>query len=153
RLQKAFTYVEKYADLNLELKNNPHPSLFQVREAIIRIRTRKLPNHLELPNAGSFFKNPILSKPQKEKLLTLLPDAPIYNIGDNGFKTSAAYLIEKAGYKGVRKGNVGIYERHALIVVNYGTENGKEILSFVQNIQREIQTKFNIKLEPEVWIF
>lgn len=153
KLQKSFTYVEKYTDLNLELKNNPYPSLSQVREAIIRIRTRKLPNHLKLPNAGSFFKNPILSKPQKEKLLTLLPDAPIYNIGNNDFKTSAAYLIERTGCKGIRKGNVGIYEHHALIVVNYGTENGKEILSFVQDIQNEVRRNFNITLEPEVWIF
>ncbi len=153
RLKKSFSYVEKYADLNLELKNNPRPSLQDVRRAVINVRNRKLPDPEVLPNAGSFFKNPILSKPQKEKLLTLLPDAPIYNIGANGFKTSAAYLIEKAGYKGKRKGNVGIYERHALIVVNYGTENGQEIREFIQDIQREVQTKFNIELEPEVRIF
>ncbi|OJV38130.1 MAG: UDP-N-acetylenolpyruvoylglucosamine reductase [Bacteroidia bacterium 43-41] len=153
RLSKSFTYIEKYADLNLELKNNSNPSLSQVREAIIRIRTRKLPDYLELPNAGSFFKNPILSKPEKEKLLTLLPDAPVYNAGNDSFKTSAAYLIEKAGCKGKRKGNVGIYDHHALIVVNYGTENGEEILSFIQDVQYEVQLKFNIELEPEVWIY
>lgn len=153
RLQKSFTYVEKYADLNRELENNPNPMLSNVREAVINVRTRKLPDPTMLPNAGSFFKNPILSKSEKEKLLTLLPDAPVYNAGNDGFKTSAAYLIEKAGYKGKRKGDVGTYDHHALIVVNYGTENGKEIADFVQEIQHEVHHKFDIELEPEVWIF
>lgn len=153
RLQKSFSYVEKYADLNRELENNPNPTLSEVREAVINVRTRKLPDPTMLPNAGSFFRNPILSKLEKEKLLTLLPDAPVYNSGNDSFKTSAAYLIEKAGYKGKRKGDVGTYDRHALIVVNYGTENGKEIADFVQKIQHEVHHKFNIELEPEVWIF
>lgn len=153
RLKKSFAHIEKYADLNKELQNNPNPSLADVREAVIRVRTRKLPDHIALPNAGSFFKNPILSASEKEQLLTLLPDAPIYNTGNDSFKTSAAYLIENAGYKGKRKGNVGVYERHALIVVNYGTDSGAEILGFVRDIQQEVQQKFNIGLEPEVWIF
>ncbi len=153
RLSKSFEYKEKYVDLSLELKGISHPTLSQVREAIVNIRTRKLPDHWAYPNAGSFFKNPILTKEEKEKLLTLLPDAPVYNAGDEGFKTSAANLIEKAGFKGKRKGNVGTYEHHALIVVNYGTENGQEILDFTQEIQREVQDKFGIALEPEVWVF
>ena len=153
RLKKSFSYVEKYADLNLELQDNPCPSLQDVRRAVINVRNRKLPDPEVLPNAGSFFKNPVLTKQEKENLIALLPDAPLYGAGANGFKTSAAYLIEKAGCKGKRKGGVGIYERHALIVVNYGTENGKEILSFVQDIQREVRNKFNIALEPEVRIF
>mgnify|MGYP000932863171 FL=1 len=153
RLQKLFSYVEKYVDLSRELKGNPNPSLWQVREAVINVRNRKLPDPEVLPNAGSFFKNPILSKSEKEKLLTLLPDAPVYNAGTDGFKTSAAYLIEKAGYKGRRKGDVGTYENHALIVVNYGTNSGQEILNFIQEVQREVKNKYNIGLEPEVWIF
>ena len=153
RLQKSFSYVEKYVDLSRELENNPNPSLSDVREAVINVRTRKLPDPAALPNAGSFFKNPILSESEKEKLLTLLPDAPVYNAGNGCFKTSAAYLIEKAGYKGKRKGDVGTYDHHALIVVNYGTENGREITDFIQEIRHEVQNKYTIKLEPEVWIF
>ncbi|MDO5665988.1 MAG: UDP-N-acetylmuramate dehydrogenase [Bacteroidia bacterium] len=153
RLSKSFEYKEKYVDLSHELEGILSPTLPQVRDAIIRIRTRKLPDPEVLPNAGSFFKNPILMKEEKEELLRLLPDAPIYNAGHDGFKTSAAYLIEKSGYKGKRKGNVGTYERHALIIVNYGTENGKEISDFVQEIQRKVYHQFNIELEPEVWIF
>lgn len=153
RLQKSFEYREKYVDLSRELEGVSSPTLSQVRDAIVRIRTRKLPDHITLPNAGSFFKNPILTKEEKEKLHTLLPDAPVYNAGEGSFKTSAAYLIEKAGYKGKRNGDVGTYDRHALIVVNYGTENGKDILNFVREIQEEVLRKFNIGLEPEVWIY
>lgn len=153
RLSKSYQYKEKYVDLSHELEDTPNPTLSQVRDAIVRIRTRKLPDYTVLPNAGSFFKNPILTKEEKEKLLTLLPDAPVYNAGEESFKTSAAYLIEKAGYKGKRKGNVGTYEHHALILVNYGTENGQEIADFMHEIQNTVFQKFGIALEPEVWMF
>ncbi|OPZ30707.1 MAG: UDP-N-acetylenolpyruvoylglucosamine reductase [Bacteroidetes bacterium ADurb.BinA174] len=153
RLSKSFEYKEKYVDLNHELKNITTPNLSQVREAIIRIRTRKLPDYNSLPNAGSFFKNPILTKEEKEKLLTLLPDAPVYNAKEDGYKTSAAYLIEKAGFKGKRKGDVGTYEHHALIIVNYGTESGQEIVNFMHDIQNSVFQQYGVSLEPEVWIF
>lgn len=153
RLSKSFAYTEKYADLNRELANVAHPSLSQVREAIIRIRRRKLPDPADLPNAGSFFKNPFLTKEEKERLLTKLPDAPIYPAETNTFKTSAAFLIEKAGYKGKRNGQVGIYEHHALIIVNYGTENGCDIVNFMHEVQHAVYEKFGIRLEPEVRIY
>ncbi len=153
RLSKSFAYAEKYADLNRELVSVAHPSLQQVREAIIRIRRRKLPDPAELPNAGSFFKNPLLTMEEKEQLLTKLPDVPIYPIGTDKFKTSAAFLIEKAGYKGKRNRSVGIYERHALIVVNYATENGSDIVDFMEEVQQAVDEKFGILLEPEVRIY
>ena len=153
RLQKEFSYREKYADLNKELSGIAHPALAQVREAIIRIRNRKLPDPATLPNAGSFFKNPLLTANQKEALQQRLPGLPLYPAQNNLFKTSAAYLIEQAGLKGKRKGNVGVFERHALIIVNYGTENGAEIAAFVREIQEEVFRQFQIELEPEVWIF
>lgn len=153
RLSKTFEYKEKYVDLSRELESTPSPTLAQVRDAIIRIRTRKLPDPEVLPNAGSFFKNPILTKEEKEKLLQLSPDVPVYNAGDDGFKTSAAFLIEKAGYKGKRKGNVGAYEHHALIIVNYGTENGQDIADFMHEIQNSVFLQFGVMLEPEVWVF
>ncbi len=153
RLSKTFVYKEKYVDLSRELEGIAAPTLSQVRDAIIRIRTRKLPDFNLLPNAGSFFKNPVLTMDEKEALLKILPDASIYNVENNNFKTSAAYLIEKAGYKGKRKGMVGTYERHALIIVNYGTENGQEIADFMREIQQEVKKQFGILLEPEVWIF
>ncbi len=155
RLKKSFSYKEKYVDLSNELRDIPNPTLQQVRDAVIRIRTRKLPDYKTLPNAGSFFKNPIISHLQKEQLLTVLPDAPLYPVakGEQLFKTSAAYLIDSAGWKGRRVGNVGTYERQPLIIVNYGTENGQEIVDFMRKIQTDVHDKFNITLEPEVWIF
>jgi UDP-N-acetylmuramate dehydrogenase len=153
RLSKSFTYTEKYADLNRELASVGHPSLQQVREAIIRIRRRKLPDPAKLPNAGSFFKNPFLTMEEKERLLTKLPDAPIYPLETGKFKTSAAFLIEKAGYKGKRSGPVGIYEHHALIIVNYAAENGSDIVDFMHEVQQAVNEKFGILLEPEVRIY
>ncbi len=153
KLSKQFTFKGKYADLSRELSGNTSPSLLQVREAIINIRTRKLPDVKKLPNAGSFFKNPILSKEEKEALQKKIVDVPIYNIGENSFKTSAAFLIEKAGYKGKNSGKVGTYDNHALIIVNLGTEDGNDILNFANEIIIEVEKQFGVKLEPEVWIF
>lgn len=153
RLNKSFTYEEKYVDLSRELKGNLTPSLSQIREAIIAIRSRKLPDVNKLPNAGSFFKNPILTKEEKEALQKKIVDVPIYNIGENSFKTSAAFLIEKAGFKGKTNGKVGTYENHALVIINLGTEDGNDILNFAQEIRNEVEKQFGVKLEPEVWIF
>lgn len=153
RLSKSFSYKEKYVDLSRELKGIESPTLSQVRDAIVKIRTRKLPDTSVLPNAGSFFKNPVLTKEKKDDLQKRLMDVPIYNVGENSFKTSAAFLIEKAGYKGKRRGLVGTYEHHALVIVNYGTENGKDIADFAAEIQEEVLKQFDIELEPEVWIF
>lgn len=153
RLSKSFKYKDKYIDLSRELEGNESPSLSQVRDAIVKIRTSKLPDPAILPNAGSFFKNPVLTIEEKDALLIKLIDAPIYNIGENSFKTSAAFLIEKAGFKGIRRGMVGTYKNHSLVIVNYGTNNGKEIADFASEIQGEVLKQFDIKLEPEVWIY
>ena len=98
-------------------------------------------------------KNPILTKQEKDDLLGKLPDAPFYPAGDESFKTSAAFIIEKAGYKGRRSGAVGIYEHHALIIVNYGTENGCDIVNFMHEVQQAVEEKFAIRLLPEVQIY
>lgn len=153
RLEKSFQYKEKYIDLSRELEGISSPALTQVRDAIIRIRNRKLPDHTLLPNAGSFFKNPVLTEGEKNQLQRKLPDAPIYNMGEGQFKTSAAFLIDKAGYKGKRHGMVGTYTHHSLIIVNYGTENGREIVDFMHRVQQEVQQQFGIVLEPEVRIY
>lgn len=153
RLKKLFTYREKYVDLTNELKGNKYPTMKDVRDAIIRIRTRKLPDYNLLPNAGSFFKNPYLTYEQKENLLVLLPNATIHNVNENCFKTSSAFLLDRAGYKNKREGLVGTYEHHSLIIVNYGTEQGKDIVNFVEQIQQTVHSQFNIWLEPEVRMY
>ncbi len=153
KLSKQFKYNDKYADLSKELSLIPTPTISQVRQAVINIRTRKLPDCETLPNAGSFFKNPVLDNKTKDILIKKLPDIPIYAIADNKFKTSAAYLIEKASLKGKRIGMMGVYENHSLILVNYGTDKGKDIVQFMNIIQNEVFTKFGIILEPEVQIY
>ena len=153
RLNRSFSYKEKYIDLSRELNGIPSPTLAQVREAVIRVRTRKLPDYHTLPNAGSFFKNPVLTREEKESLLKIAVDAPVYNVSHDRFKTSAAFLIDKAGYKGKRRGMVGTYEHHSLVVVNYGTEDGRDIVAYMQEVQQEVLNQFGVMLEPEVRIY
>lgn len=153
RLNKTFKYREKYVDLSNELKNNKFPTLQEVRDAIVRIRTRKMPDYNALPNAGSFFKNPYLTYKQKEELLRLLPNATIHNVNEDCFKTSSAFLIDKAGFKNKRDGMVGTFEHHSLVIVNYGTEEGEEIVNFMKQIQQNVKSQFNIWLDPEVRIY
>lgn len=151
-LNKTYHYTPKYADLNKELESIADPTIKDVREAVIRVRKRKLPDQRELPNAGSFFKNPYLSKKVAEKLKEEYPEVPLYPVDENVLKTSAAYLIDKAGYKGKQIGNIGTYPKQALIIVNYGSTNGNDIVSFMEEIQSVVAEKFNIQLEPEVRI-
>jgi UDP-N-acetylmuramate dehydrogenase len=153
RLKKSFHYVEKYADLNKELAEVEQPSLSDVREAVIRVRKRKLPDHLELPNCGSFFKNPYISAEIAERIKSEYENLPLYPVEGGLLKTSAAFLIDRAGFRGVREGNVGTYPNQALIIVNYGTADGNEIVRFMNRIRDAVNTKFEILLEPEVWMF
>lgn len=152
-LKKEFIYKPKYIDLNQELEDIESPTLQEVRDAVIRIRERKLPNEKELPNAGSFFKNPYISGELSAKLQAQYPDMPAFPMKNGLVKTSAAYLVDKSGYKGKRSGNVGTYPSQPLVVVNYGTTDGNEIVRFTQEIQAAVFEKFGIELEPEVRIF
>ena len=153
RLSKSFTYRGTYVEVDRELEAINNPTLMDVRNAIVRIRTRKMPDYNMLPNAGSFFKNPFLTSEQKENLLEMLPNATIHNVKENCFKTSSAFLIDKAGYCNKRSGLVGTYEHYSLIIVNYGTERGQDILDFMKEIQQDVHSQFNIWLEPEVKIY
>lgn len=152
QLKKSYTYKPKYADLNKELEDIENPTIEEVRDAVIKIRKRKLPDHKELPNCGSFFKNPYIEPEKAETLSGIYPELPVY-LQPNGFvKTSAAFLIDKAGFRGKRIGDVGTYPNQALIIVNYGTSNGNDIVAFMQEVQEAVFEEFGIKLEPEVRI-
>lgn len=153
KLSRHFCYREKYQDLNKELSAESNPTLLQVRDAVIRVRKRKLPSHTELSNCGSFFKNPYVSPQKALQLQAKYPDIPLYYVDEHNRKTSAAYLIDKAGMKGVRRGMVGTYPLQPLIVVNYGTSKGADIVRFMHEIQQAVWTHFGIELEPEVRIF
>jgi UDP-N-acetylmuramate dehydrogenase len=139
----------RYAQLKdaLDDYTNVTPSL--VREAVIRIRNEKLPDPNVLGNAGSFFMNPIVTQSAFENLKQNHPYIPAYPSGD-GMKLSAGWLIEQAGLKGLRQGNVGVYEKHALVIVNYGDATGLEIKNFAAYVIETVNQKFGVKLIPEV---
>ena len=147
RLQKTPQYKLAYGNLKEMLKGI---TLQAVRDAIIKIRREKLPDPQELSNAGSFFMNPVIPQSQFNDLLNKYPAIPNYPAPDNNIKIPAGWLIEQCGFKGKREGNVGVYEKQALVLVNYGGATGQEIASFASSIQQAVYQKFNIPLTPEV---
>jgi UDP-N-acetylmuramate dehydrogenase len=142
-----------YADLQRELAAHGSAATAQdVAAAVIAIRQRKLPDPKILGNVGSFFKNPIISNVQATHLKLLHPDLPQYPIADShddSCKISAAWLIERCGFKGARRGDVGVHANHALVLVNYGGGTGREILALANEIQQAVVAKFGVFLEPE----
>lgn len=125
-------------------------SIKSVSDAVIHIRQSKLPNPAEIGNAGSFFKNPEISKAQFETLKAQFPTIPSYPINDTTTKVPAGWLIEQAGWKGQRFGNVGVHAKQALVLVNYGGGKGEEIRELSQKIQASVKEKFGISLSTEV---
>ncbi len=131
-------------------KNISTPTIKDVSEVVIQIRKSKLPDPSEIGNSGSFFKNPIISSAQFLDLQKSHPDIPSYKIDEQNIKIPAGWLIEQCGFKGKRWGDAGVHKKQALVLVNYDNATGKEILTLSQKIQKEIQHRFNIKLETEV---
>ena len=121
-----------------------------ISRAVVKIRRSKLPDPQELPNVGSFFKNPIIEKYTYEKLITLYPEMPSYPVDEKHVKIPAGWLIDKSGLKGYRIGDVGTHVNQALVIVNHGTTDGLEILRFSQFIQREVERTYGIHISPEV---
>ena len=151
--------LAKNKKLNLEyvpLKNlfdrkgNNEISIQDVRDAVILIRKSKLPEPTEIGNAGSFFKNPIITSGKSEELKREFNDLNGYPEQNNKVKISAGWLIEKCGLKGKRIGNVGVHEKQALVIVNYGNASGKEIVEFSKMIKSKVEEKFGIKIINEV---
>lgn len=130
-------------------KNIEDPTLKQISEIIFKIREEKLPNPAVLANVGSFFKNPIITRDTFEILKEKFSDIKYFQ-EENGIKIPAAWLIEQCGLKGKRLGPVGVYEKQALIIVNYGGAKQRDVLNLVKMIKNEVKNKFNINLETEV---
>ncbi|KFD38891.1 UDP-N-acetylenolpyruvoylglucosamine reductase [Schleiferia thermophila str. Yellowstone] len=133
----------------LQKMNVTNPTIHHISQAVIAIRQSKLPDPAILGNCGSFFKNPIISAEKANQLKSHYPDLPTYPTPE-GTKIPAGWLIEKAGWKGRRIGNVGMHEKQALVLVNYGNATGKELWNHAQTIMADIQHKFGITLQPEV---
>ena len=142
-----------YGELETELDRlGRPPSAQDVAEAVIRIRRRKLPDPSVIGNVGSFFKNPLISSMQARSLRLIHPDLPTHPAhgdGQDNCKVPAAWLIERCGFKGARRGDVGVHERHALVIVNHGGGTGREILALAREIQQAVVARFGIFLEPE----
>jgi len=150
RLSKRFEPNVNYSDLQTELSRNISVTLKDVRQAVIDIRRRKLPDPSELGNVGSFFKNPTIPIEKSNEINKLYPKAPLYPVSQGYCKISAAWLIQQCGWKGIRDENVGAHERQPLVIVNYGGANGINILNFAKKIIDAVHRKFGIRLEPEV---
>ena len=121
-----------------------------IANAVIGIRQSKLPNPAELGNSGSFFKNPVITKAQYDQLLMSYPDLPAYPQDNGEVKVPAGWLIDQLGFKGKRIGDAGVHAKQALVLVNYGTATGEEILALAIEIQATVKENFDIDLEAEV---
>ncbi|MCF8081435.1 MAG: UDP-N-acetylmuramate dehydrogenase [Desulfobacterales bacterium] len=152
RLSKVPRFTLAYADLKQELAGKGPPTLTTVRDAVIAVRKRKLPDPAEVGNAGSFFKNPEVTEERLEILHRRNPSMPVYPAAGGAFKVPAGWLVERCGWKGFREGDAGVHPRHALVLVNYGSATGEEIQDLAARIETSVFDRFGIELSPEVTI-
>lgn len=122
----------------------------EVSEVVCRIRQSKLPDPRVIGNAGSFFKNPVISGSDFAALHQRYPDAPHYRLADGKVKVPAGWLIQCCGWKGHSRGTHGVHDRQALVLVHHGGARGTDILALASDIQQDVQTTFGISLEREV---
>ncbi|HEY8012228.1 MAG TPA: UDP-N-acetylmuramate dehydrogenase [Rudaea sp.] len=125
------------------------PDARAVARAITRLRTRKLPDPATTGNAGSFFKNPIVTQMQAQALKLSNPDLPLWPVSGAHAKLSAAWLIEACNFKGLREGYAGISSQHALVLINHGQATGAQIWGLAQRVQSAVLERFGTVLEPE----
>ncbi|WP_417566916.1 UDP-N-acetylmuramate dehydrogenase [Marinobacter sp.] len=139
-----------YRDLREYLGDTPESELdpLDVAEAVMAIRRRKLPDPAIIPNAGSFFKNPVVDTVQFEALRTRHPDIVGYP-QEHGVKLAAAWLIDQCGWKGFRNARVGVHNRQALVLINHSGGRGSDILALAEEIRRSVETRFGVILEME----
>lgn len=149
RNHKLLTFYGAIED-ELNKQKIVHPTINDISKAVISIRRHKLPDPKEIGNSGSFFKNPVVSKKTFKSFQKKNPEAPFYELEDGTFKIPAGWLIEKCGFKGKRFGEVGVHEKQALVLVNYGNAKGQEVWDLAISIQNEVKKRFHLTIEPEV---
>jgi UDP-N-acetylmuramate dehydrogenase len=137
----------------LQEKGVTNPTIKDISQAVIDIRSSKLPDPKLLGNSGSFFKNPILCAEEFQHFRMQFPEAPFYEISPTEFKVPAGWLIENAGFKGKRYGDAGVHVHQALVLVNYGNASGKEIKDLALRIQEKVIELFGIRIEVEVNVY
>ena len=150
KLDKFPEFILNYGDLKTEVEKLGEVNLRNIRQAVICIRESKLPDPAVYGNAGSFFKNPIVETLLAEQLLNRFPTMPHYPATDAKTKLAAGWLIEQCGWKGFRRGDAGVHEKQALVLVNYGNATGREIYDLSEEIKQSVHEKFGVELEREV---
>lgn len=151
RLSKLPLNKTSYGSIQEELEqNNQEANPQNIAKAVISIRKRKLPDPAELGNSGSFFKNPIIPTEHFNLLQQNYPEIIGYKMDERSTKIACGWLIENAGLKGWKQGNVGVHQKQALVLVNYGNATGKEVLQLAKYIQEIVFEKYQISIEPEV---
>lgn len=148
RLKKAWQPTLNYGDL--KYLDAQRITSRQIYDAVCAIRRSKLPNPAVLGNAGSFFKNPIISAAEADHLLRRYPNASHYQQSDGRIKVAAGWLIEQCGLKGYKLGNAAVYDHHALVLINSGNASDREIAALANHIRQQVANRFKIWLEPEV---
>ena len=155
QLTKKPVFNISYGAIEKELENMgvKQLTLSSVSQAVMNIRNSKLPDPKVIGNAGSFFKNPEIDQVLYESLFALFPSIIGYPVTPDRIKIPAGWLIEQAGWKGFRDGDVGCYEKQALVIVNYGKATGAQLLELSENIIDSVEQKFGIRLQREVNVY
>ncbi len=152
RLKKTGEISCAYGDLRKVMADFGEPNLKNLRKAVIQIRRSKLPDPGIHGNAGSFFKNPVVTEEVAVALSEVLPGLPVYPFSAGHVKVGAGFLIDQAGWKGYVFGRAAVHDKQALVLVNRGGATGREILELSQAIQQDVFIKFGVRLEPEVQV-
>ncbi len=152
QLSKNPTFHVEYGAIKQELDamNISQLNIKAISQAVINIRSSKLPNPKEIGNAGSFFKNPEVSNDTYQKLKNNFPALVAYPLENGAYKLAAGWLIEQSGLKGYRVGDAGVHKLQALVLVNYGNATGNEIYDLSTHILQTVKSKFGVELEREV---
>ncbi|HEY8688507.1 MAG TPA: UDP-N-acetylmuramate dehydrogenase [Chitinophagaceae bacterium] len=152
RLDKKPQYNISYGAIKEELEkmNMKELSIQAISQAVINIRSSKLPDPNVIGNAGSFFKNPEVSEDNFKILKTKFENIIGFSLENGNVKLTAAWLIEQCGWKGYRRGDAGCHEKQALVLVNYGNASGEEICDLSEEIKKSVKEKFDVDLEREV---
>ncbi len=152
KLSDVFCPCLEYGNIRVELakRNIEVPTAEQLRNVIIDIRNEKLPDPKVEGNAGSFFMNPVVPKAKYDELVEKYGNVPHYTIDKNSEKIPAGWMIDQCGWKGKTLGKAGVHSRQALVLVNRGGAEGKDVVSLCEAIKRDVKRKFDIDIVPEV---
>ncbi|MEN8817442.1 MAG: UDP-N-acetylmuramate dehydrogenase [Nonlabens sp.] len=146
-----YPFKTSYGVIQEELKRlDGELSIQKVSQAIINIRSSKLPDPKVIGNSGSFFKNPVIKRKLYEDLVRMHPEMPFYDIDQDHVKVPAGWLIDQSGFKGKRYGDAGIHDKQALVLVNHGNASGQEILAVAHKVQKAVKDRYGINIDTEV---